>query len=442
LLLDGLGIDSQIVNTGSITINGAYVSADGLGGLAPQTAGVLNVTGGTLVNQGMITINAAQYNESGHGAAGGLLEINTEAGVMLNSGLITVDAQYGGVGGPAGTLAIGGYVASTGIINVESSAYAGGAGGVLYVAPGTSSHFDIQGSVNLVGYGVNPGGGGTAVFAGTVDIAPVAGAAAAAGVSVGNGAGPNLPGAGSLTISGYTLLASTNSYIYLLGVQGGLLGGVPGSLTITDAGTLGIAGGFIFGNGFLTNQGYLDSVGGGKITVDEFRNDGLVTSDFGTLAIMAGANAGNYGGSAIQGTGQFSITAGGTLSFYVGVGSGQTVTCAAAPGAPDTLALKTSGDFGGVLSGLNDSSVIDLLGQDVTGVTTSGDLLTVFEPGATYRFSLAAPLPAGTGFSLNPDGNGGTDIGILTPGGVIAEHGPGHAGGADPSLSFTGHLTA
>jgi len=278
------------------------------------------------------------------------------------------------------------------------------------------------------------GGGGVADLGGTVMI----GVSSQALLLVG---GPKyaefyLPA--SATITGHTYLGAFGT-IATIGTPEYGYGGFGGGVTVGTTGTLSIHGGYVTGYGTLTNLGQIVSTGISTIeNIGMVINDSTVAVDGGTLLVQADPFVGYVGGA-----GTFAITGGGRLGFYTApVGPGQQIVFGNTPGLAETLAIGAPYYMEGVLTGLNNSSVLDFVGQQVTGVSAGGHFLSILEPGETYLFTLAAPLPAGTTFTMTPDGMGGTDVGFELTGQAIGARVAGDVGAGHAASVFTGHLSA
>jgi hypothetical protein len=432
LVLDGAaGTGLVNSNGGTILISGAYGSGM-LGAHAPQDGGMVQVQSGTLVNQGQITVAAGVNDRYGYAGAGGVLE-TLMTGELLNTGTITVNGETTGYFGPtpAGLLANNGvYFRSSGEIDVLGGSVHAGTGGTFT----TASNFDLSGGRLYVHDGVLGDGAGVADLGGEVQI----GVSASATLLVGGSVYGTMYQAGSAVISGHTVLGAFGT-IATIGPPTFYDGGPAGGVTVSPTGLLTIHGGYVTGYGTLTNHGHIVSIGISTIeNIGMVTNDGAVTVEGGRLMVETDPFIGYVAGS-----GRFSIMAGGTLGFYTGVAASQTVSFAASPGETETLALNDPAQFLAALSGLNDSSVLDIQNQQVTGVTTNGDVLFIREAGVTYHFKLSSPLPLGTTFTRLSDGHGGTDIGFDLAGGPPPGDRWGEkAGGSGLAAAVAGHLSS
>jgi hypothetical protein len=420
-----LDVTGSLTNTGLIDMKGAYGAADG--GAGQGTSGTLDITG-VLDNHGVLTIDAANTYGNGFAASGSTVRLDGSYGsynYFNNFGAIDIG---GGNFENLGTVSVGGGAGSL-------FASAGGLGGQFVVAAG--GNFADRGGTVDIGGGQSGGAGGTLDDSGYA--------------FVGNGyiGGTIALQAGAAGSGGGTFIDSSFFSVEYLGTID-IAGGVSSSaatMTVASGGVL-YDGGLITGAGTLVNDGLIGerpadftTQAHGVISIAHLVNNGTIDA---TYRLLGGDTLEIYGAlSASAGaTGVLSVVSGADLALFGSVASSQTVSFSDTGSLTALLGLADPTAFAGTLAGLGSFATIDFLKLDVTGASSTGDTLAVTIAGSgTVDLALAAPLAAGTSFSLSGDHAGGTDLHIVAPS-ASDPHGPGfgHAT-ASPAALFSGHLS-
>lgn len=134
--------NAQAENKGVITLKS---TADGVYGLFAN-----NVNATTLINNGTIDINSNGNNDAYIPAQSiGIYSVNNASGIIENAGVINVNGANG-IGIKAFS---GGYVSSTGVVNVFKSSGLSGLNNYGAWVEGNNSVVDISGDINLNGDG-------------------------------------------------------------------------------------------------------------------------------------------------------------------------------------------------------------------------------------------------------------------------------------------------
>ncbi len=125
-------------------------------------------------------------------------------------------------------------------------------------------------------------------------------------------------------------------------------------------------------------------------------NNGKIEATTGALVLA----------SAVSGTGALQIDSGATLEAKSSSSAGETVTYG---GIGAVLKLDTPAAFASIISGLAPGNVIDFVKTTLTGVSSTGTLLSAASASGTTTLTLAATL-TNEHLGLSSDGSGGTNI--------------------------------
>jgi hypothetical protein len=428
---------AAILNSGTVTGGGGQSAIDfgGLGGAGVQ------LSASSLTNTGTITGGmggGANYFPSANGAAAVIMAVNS---VLDNQGLIAGGA--GGVGkydtgdGGDGVDISGGTLINSGTITggyglgMGNAVDFGSTAGTLVIDPGAVFNGEVAANLNavLVLDGSTSATltslGGEYLGFGMVEVA--AGANwALRGTNI-LSAVESLQAAGTLRISGTLTDAGTMSVTGTLADPGTL--SVSG--TLVDTGAAALAGvmntgtdGSILLAGLTLNGGHLNETQGGTLVVGN-NTDG---SAAGTLTIQAAATIigdGTISADALSVAGAL-VALGGTLTLHASVSGSGTATIAAGAtllangtlgvarvdfaSGGDTLVLGKPADVTSTLSGFGTGDVVDLEKLIATTLTYAGGTLTLLDGAQVVdTVSLAGHYKAAD-FTLQSDGNKGTDI--------------------------------
>ncbi|MCX7384160.1 MAG: choice-of-anchor D domain-containing protein, partial [Alphaproteobacteria bacterium] len=299
------------------------------------------------------------------------------AGTLNNAGIL---AKTGGTGTShinAVVTSTGSIIASSGILQLDSSAALGGTIGGS--GPGQvrlAAAASVAGTLTVLDNGVTTS------------------------LSVASGTG--------LTNSGTILDAGLIAFGAV---------GAPGTLTNAAGAVINFTGnnGGLGGTAAVSNAGTIAKTGGtGISTIDvSVTNMGLIDAAVGTLKLNA----------AVSGIGTIRVDAGATLEIAgaaSSIGAAQTI---ALNGAGATLKLDQDITFTNPLAGFGAGNRIDLVGMSVAGTAINGATLTVKPTvGPALKYVSTASL-AGDIVTLKSDGSGGTMV-TLYRGATAGAHRP------------------
>ena len=433
-LFDGSG-GAGIVLPGGL----AQISAPAHVGAAPAFAGSNSATGlygsdpvytGTYLN-GIVLSNPATQNPATVAATGY---------VTNHTGPHNGDAIYGAPVYPW-------TVANLGTLN--GPGYAAGlhltAGGVLTNGQSGSSAALIEGNYGvLIGGGVGTVSNFGKIFGGEGYFFG-AGVELAAGGSVTNGQSGSpaglIAGGGSNNYAGVAILGGVGTVTNFGTIQGRT------SAVILGAGgnvaNFGTIDGPFSGSGIMlgalastvTNAGTI--IGSSGTAVQFGGGDDLLVVDPG--AVFVGKVDGGGGHNTLE------LAAGAGPGLLSGLGTSfvnfGTVTFDT--GAVWTVTLDNPAAFTGTISGFSSGDILDLTGAVATGVNYSGGVLALLNGSTTVATINLAGSYTSSDFSLNADGNGGTDVTVSngsSPGIAVFDTTTGSAIAADP-VPYTGPVS-
>ena len=362
-LMAGGNVSNTGVISGGQGAYGSYYVACGGG------VGIQFDTAGTLTNSGMILGGNAEggnYGKHSIGAPGGNGVIFLAGGTLINTG--TIDGgrtSGGGRGGRPSSDGDGVWMNGGTLVNYGTIADPYSTGDSSYAAV-------LTGGATLV---VEPG----AVFDGLV-------AANSSDLLEFGGSSPGtLSGIGSL-LTGFGTISE--------------LGGATWSLTGTNVVGKGInfldSGSLSF-LGTLTNTGTITVAGGTLGLLGTTVNNGLIEVVSGTATAGIG----------VEGSGQLAVGASASLLLENGALAGQTINFLSASGFVD---LNHPLSFFGEIEGFGGSDQIDLTkptGFAETGYSYSDGVLTIVDKGATVAKLIFLGNYTTASFSLSSDGHNG-----------------------------------
>ena len=195
-----------------------------------------------------------------------------------------------------------------------------------------------------------------------------------------------------------------------------------GTITVGDSGDLTIGGGAFVNTGTINvaakgllefqtaitpaQLSQLTVAKGGVVALsnpatNKITLNGTYTVPGGTLFLSQG----------ILGTGTLTIGAGTTLELGSTIAATETIHFA---GAGATLRIDHPSLVNGTFDGLGIGSVLDLGGVSATGVTFSGNNITITSNTSSYTYSSTQSL-AGTAATISSDGHGGSLITLRAP---------------------------
>ncbi|GEP58434.1 beta strand repeat-containing protein [Reyranella soli] len=400
---EAAGSDGTVVNLEQITANGTVVIGEsGSGTLALLGVASSMTAGGATIGRSAGSQGTALVN-GGFWAIGQSTTDVTSSGELVvgdaGNGSLLIDGAANGISGQvtAYEATIGRQAGSHGVVRLD--------GGLLLVA-NTNATGD---TILTVG---DDGDGSLAIEHGS-EVAVGAASANNNGLLL---VGRADDGRGRIRIGDYSALlvygdahlgeAGAAEVTVGAGADHDALFGVNGTLTLGAAGHLALGGTdatvraeifHIASGGGVSGWGTLSGLGGGSKTVQlaDIHNDGSIKANGGELLL--------YGG--VTGSGDLSMAAGSSLTLQAAVGTEQTLTF----GANGHALLNDPHAFRGTIVGFNGDDVLELASTHASSATWANGVLTLDTDLGPLRLKIAGDYAA-DGFTVTPDGLGGTNV--------------------------------
>ena len=414
----GSGKDSVVFKTSSDRLI-AGVGAKFVG-MVLGAGGTLELAGGTGAISGMgatgTISNAVSMTFSGFGSyqfdTGSSWTIEGTAGIGQAQHLTIENGAVASIAGAitsAGALVVDGSISGSGALNINGGVMTVGAGGSVSVAKWVENAGTTIVDGNLTYRGAFTEGNGVTLIVGVLDRLTLAGTAVLAGYVNGPGSMTVLNATvGNFTIEGKSSLAASGTVVQTGYVAVG--DGVTGlsTLSILKSGVWEIGANSIsslsISTGKITNYGSLIAnagTGTAWIGVD-VTNNGMIEAASGRLEIRGKQ----------FGTGVLKIDAGARLQADALVFRTLTVDF---NGAGSTLAMRYAKTFSASIGGFAAGDTIDLLSTRAASASINGSDQLVITAG---KFTVAAlqltGSYSGATFTVGSDGNGGTDVTLVS----------------------------